>query len=76
MTISDYRNIAKQLRPKPVKLKIFLKYNKPKDREFGKGVISCSQCGSHRGMIRKYGIGLCRRCFRETAPQIGWKKYS
>ncbi|MEM1903602.1 MAG: 30S ribosomal protein S14, partial [Pyrobaculum sp.] len=26
-------------------------------------------------VIRKYGINLCRRCFREVAPQLGFKKY-
>ena len=32
-------------------------------------------CGSRRGLIRKYGIDLCRRCFREQAASIGFMKY-
>ena len=76
MTISNYKNLLKQLRQKQPKLKKFLKNNKPKDRVFGRGAKSCVRCGSHRGFIEKYGLNLCRRCFRDTAPQIGWKKYS
>ncbi|MFP3240930.1 MAG: 30S ribosomal protein S14, partial [Caldivirga sp.] len=26
-------------------------------------------------VIRRYGLMLCRRCFREVAPQLGFKKY-
>lgn len=36
----------------------------------------CKRCGRKRGLIRRYDIGLCRQCFRELAPQIGFKKYS
>ena len=32
-------------------------------------------CNSRRGMIRKYGLDLCRRCFREKAEAIGFVKY-
>ncbi len=43
---------------------------KPKD-------IACRRCGRKgRGIIRKYGLMLCRQCFRELAPKMGWKKYS
>ncbi|MCH2267774.1 MAG: 30S ribosomal protein S14 [Candidatus Thalassarchaeum betae] len=27
-------------------------------------------------MIRRHGLRLCRQCFREVAPDIGFKKYS
>lgn len=27
------------------------------------------------GIVRKYGLMYCRRCFREVAPSIGFKKY-
>ena len=33
-------------------------------------------CGRKRGIVRRYGMHLCRQCFREIAPQIGFKKYS
>ncbi|MBD3228860.1 MAG: 30S ribosomal protein S14 [Candidatus Lokiarchaeota archaeon] len=45
-------------------------------RKFGKGSRVCRRCGSHKGLIRKYGLNLCRRCFRETAEKLGFKKYS
>ena len=28
------------------------------------------------GLVRKYGIYLCRQCFREIAPEMGFEKYS
>ena len=36
----------------------------------------CRRCGRvGRGVISKYGLMLCRQCFREIAPQLGWRKY-
>lgn len=40
-----------------------------------KGNRVCRRCGTHKGIIRSYGLYICRRCFRETAEQIGFKKY-
>jgi len=31
-------------------------------------------CGNRHGLIRKYGLNLCRQCFREYAADIGFKK--
>lgn len=36
----------------------------------------CRLCGNVRGLIRKYGIYVCRKCFRENAGRLGFKKYS
>ncbi|MEM0160604.1 MAG: 30S ribosomal protein S14 [Thermoplasmata archaeon] len=36
----------------------------------------CIRCGRKRGLIRRYGLRLCRQCFRETAYDIGFRKYS
>jgi len=36
----------------------------------------CSICGTNRGMIHKYNLQICRRCFREVAYRIGFRKYS
>jgi small subunit ribosomal protein S14 len=44
-------------------------------RKYGKGGKKCTKCGSMKGIIRKYRLYYCRRCFREIAPQIGFKKY-
>jgi len=47
----------------------------PKDRGYGKGSRRCSRCGNKAGLIRRYGINLCRQCFREVAKEMGFKKY-
>lgn len=75
MTTSSYTKVFKQLKAKPAKLKKFIKHNKPKDRKFGKVTKKCLICGNPRGHIGKYGINLCRRCFREKAKELGFKKY-
>lgn len=31
-------------------------------------------CAHQAGLIRKYGLNLCRQCFRERAAQIGFQK--
>ena len=36
----------------------------------------CERCGRQRGLVRRYGMRLCRHCFREAAPEMGFKKYS
>jgi len=75
MTISDYKKVFKQLKNNPVKLKKFLKHNKPKARRFGKSTKKCKRCGTSRGYIGKYHLGYCRRCFRENARELGFQKY-
>ena len=44
-------------------------------KQFGRKE-GCLRCGRKRGMIRRYNIRLCRQCFREIAPELGFKKYS
>ena len=44
-------------------------------RKYGKGSRKCVKCGSMRGIISKYNLAYCRRCFMEVAPQIGFRKY-
>ncbi len=51
------------------------KIKPPKVRKFGRGAIRCLRCGTREAIIRKYGLMLCRRCFREVAPQLGFKRY-
>ena len=31
-------------------------------------------CNNNHGVIRKYGLMICRRCFRDYASDIGFKK--
>ncbi|MBS3794688.1 MAG: 30S ribosomal protein S14 [Candidatus Thorarchaeota archaeon] len=42
----------------------------------GKGNRTCMRCGTHQGIIRRYNLNLCRRCFREVAEKLGFRKYS
>lgn len=35
----------------------------------------CRFCGNIRGLIRKYELYICRKCFRERAEELGFKKY-
>ncbi|KCZ81064.1 hypothetical protein H312_01488 [Anncaliia algerae PRA339] len=44
------------------------------DKPFGKGSRNCRSCFTYRGLIRKYELNICRRCFREYAETIGFKK--
>jgi len=46
-----------------------------KERKFGKGSNPCRRCGQKNAVIRKYGLNLCRQCFREVASSLGFKKY-
>ena len=76
MTYSNYEKVFKQLRTKPAVLRKYKKHNAPKDRKYGISLRRCKRCGRIRGHIGKYGLHLCRQCFREIATDIGFKKYS
>ncbi|MDN5358399.1 MAG: small subunit ribosomal protein [Candidatus Diapherotrites archaeon] len=38
--------------------------------------VKCQRCGRPEAVIRKYGLMLCRQCFREVARELGFEKYS
>lgn len=76
MTASDWSKTTEQLKRKPVVLSKFIKHCKPKARKFGIASRKCERCGRFGAHIRKYGLNLCRQCFREIAVEIGFKKYS
>merc|ERR1712168_815826 len=44
-------------------------------RGYGPGSRKCRVCSNQHGIIRKYGLSLCRQCFREYANDIGFKKF-
>lgn len=75
MTTSDWRKTFKQLKSKPTKLAKYMKHNAPKKRSNGQSTAVCRRCGQHRGHNAKYGLDLCRQCFRQIAQNIGFKKY-
>lgn len=76
MSYSNYKKVFKQLKVKPAKLKKYIKHNAPKKRGCGRSLKKCSRCGRIGGHISKYGLNLCRQCFRDIAPKIGFKKYN
>ncbi|KAI0528521.1 ribosomal protein S14p/S29e-domain-containing protein [Xylaria digitata] len=49
-------------------------YSRP--RNYGKGARQCRLCTHKAGLIRKYGLNLCRQCFREKATDVGFIKVS
>ncbi len=52
------------------------KVRHPKERKYGKGSRRCRRCGSKGStIIRRYGLNLCRQCFRESAESLGFRKY-
>lgn len=51
------------------------KYRPPKVVRYGRGAYKCQRCGSRDAVIKKYGLMLCRQCFRELAVSLGFRKY-
>lgn len=43
-------------------------------RKNAKDARQCRVCTNSEGLIRKYQLMICRRCFREQANQIGFQK--
>lgn len=76
MTYSDHKKAFKQLDAKPYVKKKYIKHNEPKDRPIGVSKKRCCRCGRTRAHIDKYGLDLCRQCFRQIATKIGFKKYN
>ncbi|KAH3921515.1 40S ribosomal protein S29 [Parastagonospora nodorum] len=48
-------------------------YSRP--RTYGKGSRECRVCTHPAGLIRKYGLNICRQCFREKSADIGFVKH-
>ena len=42
-------------------------------RTYGKDSRYCRVCRNTHGLIRKYGLDMCRKCFRERYTLIGFK---
>ncbi|MEK6863109.1 MAG: 30S ribosomal protein S14 [Nanoarchaeota archaeon] len=76
MTTSDYKKAFTQLDHKPVKKAKYIKFNSPKKRSCGIGLRKCRNCGRTRAHINKYGLNICRQCFRDMALGLGFKKFS
>ena len=76
MTTSDYRKAFRQLKAKPNIMAKYIKHNAPKARSTGINLKHCRRCYRLGGHISKYGLHVCRHCFREIALKLGFKKYS
>ncbi len=76
MTYSDHKKVFKQLKAKPAVLAKYKKHNSPKKRSCGINLRHCRHCGRTGAHISKYGLELCRQCFRQIATKLGFKKYS
>ncbi|MDO8624676.1 MAG: 30S ribosomal protein S14 [Candidatus Diapherotrites archaeon] len=50
------------------------KHNQKKVRSPKLKEYHCRICNGQRGMVRKYGILLCRRCFKDNAIKLGFRK--
>ncbi|MAG21991.1 MAG: 30S ribosomal protein S14 [Candidatus Diapherotrites archaeon] len=35
----------------------------------------CRICKTRQSIIRKYDLNVCRRCFKDIAEKLGFKKY-
>jgi small subunit ribosomal protein S29e len=44
-------------------------------KTYGKGSRGCRVCNHQAGLIRKYGLNICRQCFREKSTDIGFVKH-
>lgn len=76
MTTSNYKKVFKQLKVKQPVLKKYIKHNAPKKRTCGVSLRKCIRCGRIGGHVSKYGLDLCRQCFRDIATKLGFKKYN
>jgi len=76
MTTSNAYKVLVQIKKKVGKYAKFKKHNVPKKRKFGRSATICKRCGRSGAHIGKYGINLCRQCFRESALKLGFKKYN
>ncbi|EDQ86680.1 uncharacterized protein MONBRDRAFT_38296 [Monosiga brevicollis MX1] len=43
-------------------------------KKYGPGSRQCRVCGNRHGLIRKYGMNICRQCFQLYAKDIGFVK--
>ena len=43
--------------------------------KFEKKQKACKLCGSQKAVISKYKLDICRRCFKQNAERLGFKKF-
>ena len=75
MTAKKWNKTIEQVEKKPAKKSRYIKFNKPKERKFGRGTKVCKLCGRRGAHVNKYGLHICRQCFRDNAAKLGFRKY-
>jgi ribosomal protein S14 len=45
------------------------------EKKFQRHKKGCSLCGSQKAVISKYKLNICRRCFKQNAEKLGFKKF-
>merc|ERR1712083_815845 len=45
-------------------------------KKYGQGSRSCRACSNGHGLIRKYGLNMCRQCFHQYAKDIGSRRWT
>jgi len=75
MTAKNWEKQFGQVKHKKAERTRQLKFNKPKDRKYGRGTRKCKICGRRGAIIRRSSLNVCRQCFRDIAAEIGFKKF-
>lgn len=45
---------------------------KPILKTFGRNFTLCKLCKTHKAIIRKYNLNVCRKCMKDNAKNLGW----
>ncbi len=72
---TSFDKILKVHANNPAKRARFLKFNKHKMTSHDRRANPCIRCGRAEAHISVQGLDYCRQCFREVAPELGFKKY-
>ena len=75
MTAKTPKKILAQIEHKKAKAAKYKKHNFPKKRSIQGRSKRCKLCLRRGAHISRYGLHLCRHCFREKAAELGFKKY-
>lgn len=52
------------------------KHNQKKKKSSKYEKSKCRMCNGQKGMIYKYNLRVCRRCFKDFAREIGFTKFN
>lgn len=69
-------NDKEETKPKPPAKGDLEEWKRQIYQRMGAKKNRCRLCGSTRGVIHKYGLNLCYKCFREVHEDLGFRKSS